>query len=368
MSKIKIDTKDWLFWGIVVLTLFIMAVLGCYFFQTRGDFADKQTDWAEFGSVLGAITGLIAFAGVLFTLRQNKQQSLNSEERSVFFELIKIFISYRDTLRVKRTDWVYDNEQCQWKITPHSEFCTPEQTYRQIYVELYHTFYLEIKRSIPKNFTQDNLMNEIIPRKMTDTAWVMTWCYVTQAIKNIYLEDDYAMRKKVSIKTFPIHLNVYDYICLRVIELYTKQDNFKPITEACTKAANHCLAPYRNQLGTYFRNVYYILDMVSEFNSPQKYSKIFRAQLSKYELVLLFFNSFSSLSTPKTRELYLNADLFNNLELKDIRLKKGIDDDSVSRMSYIEFPSTLFQTEDEEEYVDSNFLKKMYDSIQIEVQ
>ena len=67
MSKIKIDTKDWLFWGIVVLTLFIMAVLGCYFFQTRGDFADKQTDWAEFGSVLGAITGLIAFAGVLFS-------------------------------------------------------------------------------------------------------------------------------------------------------------------------------------------------------------------------------------------------------------------------------------------------------------
>ena len=64
----------------------------------------------------------------------------------------------------------------------------------------------------------------------------------------------------------------------------------------------------------------------------------------------------------------MNADLFNNLELKDIRLKKGIDDDSVSRMSYIEFPSTLFQTEDEEEYVDSNFLKKMYDSIQIEVQ
>ena len=41
---------------------------------------------------------------------------------------------------------------------------------------------------------------------------------------------------------------------------------------------------------------------------------------------------------------------------------------TVSRMSYIEFPSTLFQTEDEEEYVDSNFLKKMYDSIQIEVQ
>jgi hypothetical protein len=102
--------------------------------------------------------------------------------------------------------------------------------------------------------------------------------------------------------------------------------------------------------------------MASEFNSPKNYSKIFRAQLSKYELVLLFFNSFGSLSTPKTRELYLNADLFDNLELKDIRLKEGTNDEAISRLEYIVFPPHLFKT-DNHEFMSRDLLKKLYDAI-----
>lgn len=363
MSRIKRYMKDWLVLGAIVSVLAIIVILSFYFIQNYGKFANQQTDWGELGSLLGAVAGLIAFVGVLFTLRQNKQQFLNTEDRSVFFELLRIFISYRDALRVKKNDWVYDEKQCEWKITPYNEFCTPEKTYRQIYFELFQTFYLEIKRTIPKNFTQEDLAKKIIPEKMTEIEWLMTWSYVTQVIKNIYLEDDWTTGRSASVITTPIHLNVYDYICLNTIKLYIEQDNLKPMAEAYTKAADHCFALYKNQLGAYFRNAYYILEMASEFNSPQNYSKIFRAQLSKYELVLLFFNSFSSLSTPKTRELYLNADLFNNLELKDIRLKEGTNDESVSRMEYIQFPPALFQMMDKNEYVSGDFLKKLYDSV-----
>lgn len=90
---------------------------------------------------------------------------------------------------------------------------------------------------------------------------------------------------------------------------------------------------------------------------------IFRAQLSKDELVLLFFNSFSSLSNNKTRQLYLDADLFNNLELKDIRLKENIN--NISRMEYISFPSTLQQNPVKNEYVSYEFLSRLYKSIDI---
>lgn len=365
MSRIKRYVKDWLIWGTVISVLFIIIILSFYFIQTDGNFVDKQTNWGGFGSLLGAITGLIAFVGVLFTLRQNKQQSLDSEERSVFFELIKIFTSYRDALRVKRIDWKYDDEQCKWSIIKYNEFCTSEDSYRQIFIELYHTFYLEIKRSIPMNFSKEEFAKRIIPKDISIEQRALTFNHLAIAIDNIYLEHDWSIRGG-SCTTLPVHLSAYDYLCLNAIKIYVEQNNFKPISEAFTKAADHCFTPYKNQLGTYFRNTYYILEMVSEFNSRKNYSKIFRAQLSKYELVLLFFNSFSSLSTAKTRELYLNADLFNNLELKDVRLKEGTSDESVSRMEYINFPPALSQKVGSNEYISRDFLKKLYSSIQVE--
>ena len=365
MTRLKRYVKDWLVWGAVISGGIIMVILAFYFIQTQGKFANKPTDWGEFGSLLGAIAGLIAFIGVLFTLRQNKQQFLNSEDRSVFFELLRIFISYRDALRVKRIDWVYDDKQYEWKITPYNEFCSPAKTYRQIYVELYHTFYLEIRRSIPDYFPKDEFIKHIIPENLSKEQWRLIYKRLNVAINNIYSEYNWGIHGGIS-NTFPVHINAYDYLCLNAIKIYFKQNNFKPIVEACAKTADHCFAPYKNQLGTYFRNVYYILEMVSEFNSAQKYSKIFRAQLSKYELVILFFNSFGSFSTPKTRNLYLNADLFNNLELKDVRLKEGTNDEAVFRMEYIHFPSNLFQMVDKNEYVSHDFLEKLYNSIYIE--
>jgi hypothetical protein len=359
MRIIKKYLKDWLIWVTAISVLVIVVILAIYFIKIGEAF-----DWGDFGNLLVAITGLIAFIGVLFTLRQNKLQSLNSEDRSVFFDLLKIFISYRDDLRIKKMEWKYLEEKHEWDIKKFNDFCMPEETFWQIYVELYHTFYLEIRRTIPKNFTKKEFRDLILSKKENISPYEMlAYCDITFAIDNIYLKDDFANGKITSIRTIPIHLNRYDYICLNAIKFYIEQNNLKPITDAFARAADHCFAPYKNQLGTYFRNAYYILDMVSEFNSPKNYAKIFRAQLSKYELVTLFFNSFGSLSNPKTRELYLNADLFNNLELKDIRLKEGNNDESISRMDYIIFPPALTKVDIKSEFVSCDFLKKLYDSI-----
>lgn len=361
MLRIKKYIKDWLVLVAVISILVIIVILGFYFSQAYGNFARKQTDWSEFGSLLGAITGLIAFVGVLFTLRQNKQQSLDNEDRSVFFELLKIFISYRDSLRVKRINWKYVKEKCDWDITSCDEFCTPEETYHQVYIELYHIFYLEIRRSIPEYFSKEEFSKRIIPENVPREQWSMTYGHLTAAIDNTYIEYNWN-KYGHPITTFPVQLNAYDHLCFNAIKIYIEQDNFKPIAEACAKAANLCFGRYKNQLGTYFRNAYYILEMAAEFHSPKKYSKIFRAQLSKNELVLLFFNSFGSLSTSKTRELYLSADLFNNLELKDIRLKVGVNDGSVSRKD-MDFSPFSFPMVGKDEYVSRDFLKKIYDSI-----
>lgn len=359
--KFKRYFKDWLGWLSLISVLIIVIIL-CWYFNTQEDFEKKAANWGDFGSLLGAITGLIAFIGVLFTLRQNKQQFTNSEDRAIFFELLKIFISYRDSLRVKKIDWKYDKTLHDWNIIQYEEFCTTEKTYQQITSELCRIFYVEIRNNIPNYLSKEEFAKEIIPSNGSTIQWNSSYNYLAIAINNIY--NGYNWSKSGGIVTqLPISLNTYDYICLIAIKIYLKQNNFKPIIEAISKTADFCFSKYINQLGTYFRNAYYILEMVSGFNYPKKYSDIFRAQLSKDELILLFFNSFSSLSTHKTRQLYLEADLFNNLELKDIRLKENIN--NIPRMGYINFPSILQQKPIKYEYISYEFLNKLYKSIDI---
>lgn len=357
--KFKRYFNDWLSWLSFISALIIVIILFWYFY-TQGDFEKEAANWGDFGSLLGAITGLIAFIGVLFTLRQSKQQFTNSEDRAIFFELLKIFIAYRDALCVQRIDWEYDTKQCKWEINSYNELCEQEKTYQQIYVELYHCFYYEIRKSIPDNFSIEEFTNKNIPEKITVGQWILTYRTLAIAIDNIYKEHGLGQHGG-SVVTIPIHQNAYDYLCLNAIKIYMKENNLKPITEALAKAADYCFEPYKNQLGTYFRNAYYILDTVSDFKSPQKYSNIFRAQLSKKELAILFFNSFSSLSNHKTRQLYLDADLFNNLELKDIRLKESTG--NIPRMGYISFPSILQPKAVRNEYISYEFLSKLYKSI-----
>lgn len=200
MVKIKRYVKDWLILGSVIFGLIAVIIMVVYFYQTGSDLADKNIDWGEFGSVVGAISGFIAFIGVLFTLRQNKQQFLNSEDRSVFFELLRIFISYRDTLRVKRIDWEYDSEKFQWKITPYNEFVTPEKTYRQIYVELYHTFYLEIRRGIPRNFSKEEFAGRIIPKNMSEKQWMLRYSHL--AVRLLPLSSHGRMQERENMVSY----------------------------------------------------------------------------------------------------------------------------------------------------------------------
>ncbi len=352
--------KDWLVWVAAVSVLIIAFILIAYFTKFGGSFSNEHTDWGEFGSLLAAITGLIAFIGVLFTLRQNKLQSLESEERLIFFEWLKIFIAYRDNLRVKRVVIKQkDDNQNDLERIVYDDLCKPEETFRQIHSELYLSVYWEIRRSLPKYFTKEELIKIIIPEDTRmSTEEIKDYEY---AITLIYFEYNSAKDKKTIVSTRPLYLFQYDHIVFSAIKWYIEHDNLEPIVKAYKISADQCFALYRSQLGPYFRHVYYILDMVSNFNTSKDYAKIFRAQLSKYELSALFFNSFSAQSTVKTRELYLSADLFNNLELVDIRLKRPNHLD-IEKISWLEniFPS---RSEISYEYVSRDFLNKLYDSM-----
>lgn len=72
---------------------------------------------------------------------------------------------------------------------------------------------------------------------------------------------------------------------------------------------------YQNDLGSYFRNLYHIIKFVknSDIEEKKTYTNIVRAQLSTFELALLFYNCLSDNGNRKFKPLVEEYNLVKNL-------------------------------------------------------
>ncbi len=75
---------------------------------------------------------------------------------------------------------------------------------------------------------------------------------------------------------------------------------------------------YGHILGHYFRNVHYLLEHIDSIRSPNNFANVFRAQLSRYELSLMYYNALSNMTSKRHIELLLKYDIFNGLYASDI--------------------------------------------------
>ena len=79
-------------------------------------------------------------------------------------------------------------------------------------------------------------------------------------------------------------------------------------------------SPYRSLLDHYFRHLYTILKFINEsrhipnFEDKYKYASFLRATLSRYELVLLYYNGLSSVGNQKLKPLLEKYCMLQNLD------------------------------------------------------
>lgn len=66
---------------IVIIVCVIIVMLYYYFNQFR-ELSTNPSDWGAFGSYMGAITGLLAFAGVLFSVRSANRKAEAAEKKA----------------------------------------------------------------------------------------------------------------------------------------------------------------------------------------------------------------------------------------------------------------------------------------------
>lgn len=83
---------------------------------------------------------------------------------------------------------------------------------------------------------------------------------------------------------------------------------------------------YGHILGHYFRNLYYTLQLADASDKNDSYANILRAQLSRYELNLLFYNALSKYGSTKFNTLLVKYNILNGLYNWDVCYKPEPDD------------------------------------------
>jgi len=87
--------------------------------------------------------------------------------------------------------------------------------------------------------------------------------------------------------------------------------------ECTIKAYEHFYEKHQIELGHYFRYIYNIFKFIneSEVDNKKFYSNLVRAQISNYELVILFYNCLSKYGSEKFFPLAVKYSLIKNLPL-----------------------------------------------------
>lgn len=97
--------------------------------------------------------------------------------------------------------------------------------------------------------------------------------------------------------------------------------NSEEAINVLTSSYNLNYRSYEQQLGHYFRHLYLIFKFIDEHNDIDHffYARIIRAQLSRYELTLLFYNCMTTHGT-KMKPFIEKYTIFKHLHTNDINL------------------------------------------------
>jgi len=311
-------------WSTLKLLVFFVAIvcvimLSAYFLyfgvHLHRSFGNVE-DWGSFGSYMGSITGLLAFAGVLYTVmeakketKEAKNESIKREERDLFFIMLSMYQRQADIIT---------------KDKSFSEFTKDGGINSIIYI-IYETIVndddfklsddpdiLLIQKAVATSFgiNLDNLLNS-----KDEIAQNLKAEIKIRFEKNNFEIPEYML-------TNDLNKEMQNYFHKVIFPKISNQNIDKYIFNTIRGIADMIFIKNEDTLGQYFRTIYYILETISTNIEKERYSKIFRSQLSKSELTLLLYNLVSSQSSTETIKFYKENDIFNNLNVDDVFMNR----------------------------------------------
>lgn len=283
-----------------------------YFYVFSGKLSGDSKEWGEFGSYFASITGLLAFIGVLYSISESKKQSKEIAERGVFFEMLK---SHKELLASVN----YNGKK---GIEAFEEYAIKANNYLYLYVTLkviveYDIIGLQIRNAKLKEINSEELPKwlKIFPIIIKHFSDLIDQGITTpkksdkndlKDIKEYIKNNGYDLDLFYSKELIPYFEKIYLYSL--------KNGLYKKHYESMSFVANYMYDKEGNYLGQYYRNIYYLLEVISKFDNSKFYSNIFRAHLSNSEVLMLLYNVISRKSTLRVVTLYKDSDIFNNID------------------------------------------------------
>lgn len=329
-------------WAIVIIVVIIVIAISVYCIVFDGGLSKEHQRWGEVGSFIGALTGLLAFAGVLYSIKTNSKQVKIQEERNTFFQLLAQHHRQVDNMNYK-TD---ENEILEGlRVFEYLEK-------KEVDLWVIYLVYIYIKNTDDINLIGENLAKEemlslvkeyygdenfdykIFKDKIIEKEHDLLneydngkYNYNFAKVNELLIYSNKILRESAVFemyKELDSKINHMIFLPVFILSKYISAKDYKIILEIMNYVANHIYQLQEHYLGQYFRTVYYLLDILDGFSNSKQYARIFRAQLSRYELILILFNAMGDNATKRTIELYLKYDIFNNLNMSDLKFSSSM--------------------------------------------
>lgn len=304
----EFDDKDkWnLFFYGAGFVIFLSLVL--YLWEFNSGLSNNHTKWGEFGSYFGGITGplisVMAFIGLLKSISLTKSQFEIQSQESTFFNLLNFHTNKVDKIYSERSD----------KADAFKYLCEEyggKYNYYCISVAL--NSIVDKPDELP-DFTYFNFLKKLFGLHDTITneeVKITLLQYLSRfESKQLVLNDITLKRQVISEDLNPVLVETGRTIIRKM--------SCDERVEILRKAFDIFYDEYGHISGSYIRNIYYILSHSNESNNGSKYAKIFRAQLSRHELALIYFNISSSYCNPDFINLIEKFDILNGLYISDL--------------------------------------------------
>ena len=263
---------------IAILFSICLIMLWLYFNSVdTSEFSKSSNEWANFGQYFGSITGLLAFAGVLYSaslseerVKEAKEEMKKREERDQFFKLLDLFQNKVENFEIEE----YKGLTAFKIMGENANKCLVS------YVALHEA----IKRNFsPVGYDDEgtNIFTGYISSINSSTMYRNKQEYFQNVINNF----NYNKLLEISPKSE----QYFRYIVNQNISTDNQYKYLKYIGTLILKK-------YGFILDSYLDSFHYLISTLKTFKSECEYNNLLRSQLSRYESLIILFCAVSNKS------------------------------------------------------------------------